>query len=152
MDIKKIGLASDHAGFSTKEAMKSYLQKILPEVELVDYGTYSEASVDYPDFAHKLGKAIEEKEVDYGLASCGSANGISMTLNKYPHVRAAICWTPELAELARLHNDANILSLPGRFVSEELAQEMTKVFFTTDFEGGRHQRRVDKIAIHNKED
>lgn len=145
MDIKSIGLASDHAGFEMKEAMKSALKEMFPTVELVDFGTFSEESVDYPDYAHKLGHAIEAGEVDFGVASCGSANGISMVLNKYPHVRAAIAWTPELAKLARLHNDANVLSIPGRFVSEAEAREMLSQFFTTDFEGGRHARRVEKI-------
>lgn len=145
MNIKKIGLASDHAGFPMKEHVKALLQKWLPEVELVDFGTYSEESCDYPDFAHKLGTAIDKGELLWGVACCGSANGISMALNKHPKVRAAICWNREIAELARLHNDANVLSLPGRFLSESEGEEITQTFFTTEFEGGRHQRRVDKI-------
>lgn len=150
MNIKRIGLASDHAGFGAKEVAKAYLKELYPEVELIDFGAFSEESVDYPDFAHKLGKAIEEGEVDYGVASCGSANGISIVLNKYPHVRAALSWKPELAQLARLHNNANVVSIPGRYVTAEEVRKITKAFFETEFEGGRHERRVEKITIEHE--
>lgn len=145
MEIKKIGLASDHAGFPMKEHVKSILKEWMPEVEIIDYGTHSEESVDYPDFAHKLGDAIDKGELQWGVAVCGSANGISMALNKHKHVRAAISWCVEIAELARLHNDANVLSLPGRFLTNDEGEAILRKFFTTDFEGGRHQRRVEKI-------
>lgn len=145
MEIKKIGLASDHAGFPMKEHVKKVLQEWMPEVELIDFGTHSEESVDYPDFAHKLGDAIDKGDLQWGVAVCGSANGISMALNKHKNVRAAISWCEEIAELARLHNNANILSLPGRFLSDDEGEAILRKFFTTEFEGGRHQRRVEKI-------
>lgn len=145
MDIKKIGLASDHAGFPMKEYVKQLLTKWMPDVELIDFGTHSEDSVDYPDFAHRLGEAIDRGELRWGVAACGSANGISMALNKHSKVRAAICWCEEIAELARLHNDANVLSLPGRFLTEAEGEAIVRKFFTTEFEGGRHQRRIEKI-------
>lgn len=145
MEIKKIGFACDHAGFPMKEHVKGIIQKWMPEVELIDFGTHSEESVDYPDFAHQLGEAIDRGELTWGVAVCGSANGISISLNKHAKVRAAICWCEEIAELARLHNDANVMSLPGRFLTEAEGEAITRKFFTTDFEGGRHQRRVDKI-------
>lgn len=146
-NIKKIGMASDHAGFPMKESLKHFLTEWAPEVEIVDFGTYSESSCDYPDYAHKLGEAISSGELEWGVAVCGSANGISMTLNKHADVRAAICWTEEIASLARLHNNANIISVPGRFVSEELGAKMVETFFSTEFEGGRHERRVEKINL-----
>lgn len=145
MEIKKIGFACDHAGYQMKEHVKALIQKWMPEVELVDFGTHSEESVDYPDFAHQLGEAIDKGELAWGVAVCGSANGISMTLNKHANVRAAICWCEEIAELARLHNDANVMSLPGRFLTEAEGEVIARKFFTTEFEGGRHQRRVNKI-------
>lgn len=145
MEIKKIGLASDHAGFPMKEHVKKVLKEWMPEVELIDFGTHSEDSVDYPDFAHKLGDAIDKGDLQWGVAVCGSANGISMALNKHKNVRAAISWCEEIAELARLHNNANILSLPGRFLSDDEGEAILRKFFTTEFEGGRHQRRVEKI-------
>lgn len=145
MEIKKIGLASDHAGFPMKEHVKKVLKEWMPEVELIDFGTHSEDSVDYPDFAHKLGGAIDKGDLQWGVAVCGSANGISMALNKHKNVRAAISWCEEIAELARLHNNANILSLPGRFLSDDEGEAILRKFFTTEFEGGRHQRRVEKI-------
>ncbi|MDN4754944.1 RpiB/LacA/LacB family sugar-phosphate isomerase [Porphyromonadaceae bacterium W3.11] len=143
--MKKIGLASDHAGFPMKEHVKKVLKEWMPEVELIDFGTHSEDSVDYPDFAHKLGDAIDKGDLQWGVAVCGSANGISMALNKHKNVRAAISWCEEIAELARLHNNANILSLPGRFLSDDEGEAILRKFFTTEFEGGRHQRRVEKI-------
>lgn len=142
--MKKIGLCSDHAGYELKEHVKDYLKN--EGLEFEDFGTFSTQSCDYPDFAHKLGQAIQSGECERGIAICGSGNGISMTLNKYPKVRAALCWKAELAELARQHNDANILSLPARFTTIAEADAMLNVFLNTAFEGGRHQARVDKIA------
>jgi len=139
----KIAIGADHAGFLLKEAIKKYLESAGHTV--IDHGTYGEASVDYPDFAHPVALAIEKGEADFGVLICGSANGISIAANKHAGIRAAICWKPEIAELARLHNDANILSLPARFISEEEAKKCADVFFSTAFEGGRHANRVAKI-------
>lgn len=145
-EITKIGLASDHAGYYIKEAVKDHLEKWAPEVELIDYGCDSgRVSCDYPDFAHRLGRAMEEGAVDAGVAVCGSGEGMQMALNKHSAVRAGLAWCPEIAELIRRHNDANVLVLPGRFVPVEEAQRMTELFFSTDFDGGRHERRVHKI-------
>lgn len=141
--MKKIGMASDHAGFEMKEALKPLVSSL--GFEIVDFGTNSTESMDYPDTAHPLGYAVESGEVCCGIAICGSGNGISMTLNKHQGVRAALCWTPELGSLAKQHNNANVLSLPGRFISQETAEEIVKAYFAADFEGGRHQRRIDKI-------
>lgn len=141
---KIIGMASDHAGFEMKEALKPMLVEM--GFEIKDFGTHSTESMDYPDTAHPLGYAVENGEVCCGIAICGSGNGISMTLNKHQGVRAALCWTPELGALAKQHNNANVLSLPGRFISLETAQEIVKAYFAAEFEGGRHQRRVEKIA------
>ncbi|MCQ2350684.1 MAG: ribose 5-phosphate isomerase B [Paludibacteraceae bacterium] len=139
-----IGIASDHAGFMLKEYVKEYLKgKVF---EMIDFGTNSEESCDYPDFGHKLGSAVNEGKVNFGIAICGSGNGISMTVNKYRNVRAALCWKAEITKLARQHNDANIISLPARFISEAEAETFLDIFFSTDFEGGRHERRVTKIA------
>ena len=142
--MKVIGLCCDHAGFTLKE----FVKKVLTERgwEFKDFGTNSTESCDYPDFAHPLTKAVEEGEVYPGIAICGSGNGISMTLNKHLGIRAALCWKEELAALARAHNDANVLVMPGRFISEEEALKVLDAFFSTPFEGGRHQRRIDKIS------
>ena len=140
----KIGLGSDHAGYQLKEKIKTFLQS--QNIEIEDFGTYSEESTDYPDYAHTLAEAVSENKVDLGIAMCGSGNGISMALNKHQKVRAALCWNEELAALARQHNDANILSLPARFISEEIALKIVEAYLNNNFEGGRHQRRVDKIA------
>ncbi len=141
----KIGMASDHAGVELKQYLLDFLKE--KGCDVSDFGTNSTASCDYPDFAHPLAEAVEQKKCDYGIAICGSGNGISMTLNKHQQVRAALCWDTPLAELARQHNDANVLSLPARFIPTEKAVEMVLAFFSTDFEGGRHQARVDKIAV-----
>ena len=143
--MKIIGLASDHAGFELKEYVKSWLEA--KGLEYKDFGTYSTDSCDYPDFAHQLGEAIEKGECYPGIAICGSGQGISMTLNKHQGVRAALCWIPEIAKLSRQHNDANVLAMPGRFIDNEMADKIMTEFFNTDFEGGRHVRRVEKIAI-----
>lgn len=142
--MKTVGMACDHAGYEMKEALKPLLEEL--GFEIKDFGTNSGESVDYPDFAHPLANAVENGEVCCGVALCGSGNGISMTLNKHQGVRAALCWTPELASLAKQHNNANILSLPARFISQATAEEIVKAYFAASFEGGRHQRRVEKIA------
>jgi len=138
----KIAIGADHAGFEYKELLKSYLT----DYEVKDFGTHSTASVDYPDFAHPVASAVESKEFSFGILICGSANGVAITANKHQHIRAAICWLNELAALARQHNNANILCIPARYVSEDLAKEMATTFLNTAFEGGRHEGRVEKIG------
>lgn len=142
----EILVACDHAGFEMKEKLKSYFK----EIEWKDFGTFSTESVDYPDYIHPIGKEISENPDKIGIILCGSANGVSMVANKYPNVRAALSWDIEIAQLARMHNNANILSLPARFIAFELAVEIVKVFLNTPFEGGRHQKRVEKINIPSK--
>ncbi|MFZ4463847.1 MAG: ribose 5-phosphate isomerase B [Bacteroidales bacterium] len=139
-----IPIGSDHGGFE----MKQYLIDKLSDMgyQLKDFGTFTASSVDYPDFIHPVAGAVNNGEFRRAIILCGSGNGAQITANKYPKVRAALCWNTELARLARQHNNANILTLPGRFVSNELALEMAIAFLTTDFEGGRHQIRVDKIS------
>ncbi len=139
-----ISIGADHAGFMLKEALKEYLTKA--GHTLVDRGTYSLDSVDYPDFAHPVSNDVEEGKSNFGILICGSANGISMTANKHKGIRAAICWMPEIAVLARQHNNANIMSLPARFITEDDAKKCADLFLSTPFEGGRHQKRVDKIS------
>ena len=141
----KIGMCSDHAGFDLKCAIENWLD--VKGYAYRDFGTDSAESCDYPDFAHPCALAVESGECYPGIAMCGSGNGIAMTLNKHQGVRAALCWTPELARLARAHNDANVLVLLARFISEQVALEIVEAFLNTDFEGGRHQRRIDKIAV-----
>jgi ribose 5-phosphate isomerase B len=138
-----IPIGADHAGFNLKEKIIKHLQD--KGFEIKDFGCYSESSIDYPDFGHPVATMVEENIGTKGILICGSGNGINMTANKHQGVRSALCWKTEIAELARLHNDANIIALPARFISEEEAIEMIDVFFTTEFEGGRHQLRVDKI-------
>ncbi|MGM0497344.1 MAG: ribose 5-phosphate isomerase B [Bacteroidota bacterium] len=140
-----IAIASDHAGYQLKKAIKEHFEQ--KGYDFKDFGTHSDESVDYPDFAHKLGESIDRKEYERGITICGSGNGISMAANKHPRVRAALCWNVEIAELARKHNDANVCSLPARYISREEAMEILNAFLNTDFEGGRHQRRVEKISI-----
>lgn len=143
--MKTIGLASDHAGFALKEHVKTWLEaKGYP---YKDFGTYSTDSCDYPDFAHPLARAVESGECYPGVAVCGSGEGISMTLNKHQGIRAALCWIPEISRLARQHNDANVLVMPGRFIADEMADRILNEFFSTEFEGGRHQRRIEKIPV-----
>lgn len=142
-NIKTIGIASDHAGFDLKKIITDYLTNLGIKVD--DFGTYSAKSMDYPDIAHPLANSVERREVEAGIAICGSGNGINMTVNKHQGIRAALCWTPELAKLAREHNDANILSLPARFITPETAIEIVSIFISTSFEGGRHTTRVNKI-------
>jgi ribose 5-phosphate isomerase B len=140
----RIAICSDHAGFELKNKVAEYLQGEGVKA-LKDFGAFSSESSDYPDYAHPMATAIENHEFDFGISICGSGNGISMTLNKHKGIRAALCWEPEIAALARRHNDANVLSLPARFVTEAHALDMVDTFFTAEFEGGRHQIRVDKI-------
>lgn len=144
LNLYTIGIASDHAGYELKEILKQYFET--QGTKIHDFGTHSAESCDYPDFAHPLAEAVETGVCDFGVAICGSANGISMTVNKHQGCRAAICWNTELASLARKHNNANVLSLPARFIATDEALEILKTFFSTDFEGGRHERRVAKIA------
>jgi len=138
-----LGMASDHGGFAMKEFIKAKLIELGYEVK--DYGTFSEESVDYPDMIHPVSKLVNDGELKRAIIMCGSGNGAQITANKYPNVRAGLCWTVEQAKLIRQHNDANIMSLPGRFVDFDLAWKMTQTFLNTDFEGGRHSIRVEKI-------
>ena len=143
--MKTIGVCSDHAGYEYKTKMVSFLKKEGYQVK--DYGTFSEESCDYPDYAHALAGAVERGEVERGVAFCGTGEGMAMTLNKHAGVRAGLCWRPEIAELTRRHNDANILVMPARFISWRMVCTITRVWFGAEFEGGRHQRRVEKIAL-----
>lgn len=143
--MKKIAIASDHAGFELKKTLIEELAKIGYEID--DKGTYSNESVDYPDFAHKVAIDINIGIVEKGIVICGSGNGVNMTVNKYPNVRSALCWNEEITRLARLHNDANIIALPARFISLETAVNCLNIFLKTDFEGGRHKQRIEKIPI-----
>ena len=140
-----IVIASDHAGVDYKARLISYLE--YNGFIVSDFGPETEDSVDYPDYAHKVAKEVSEGKVDFGILLCGSGNGINMSANKHKEIRSALCWKKEIAHLARLHNNANILTMPARFISYEQAQEITNIFLTTEFEGGRHQKRVNKIAI-----
>lgn len=144
-NIISIALASDHAGFRLKGMIKNLLEK--NRITLQDYGTYSEESVDYPDFIHPLSEAVASGKHNYGIIMCGSGNGVSMTANKHLGIRAALCWQPEIARLARAHNDANVLALPARYIDEESAIECVLLFLNTDFERGRHVERVNKIGM-----
>lgn len=143
MITDRIAIAADHAGFQLKEKIKKHLTDLGLEVQ--DLGTSSDDSVDYPDFGHKLAKEIESGNFDYGISLCGSGNGINMTANKHQDIRSAICWSEEIARLARYHNDANICALPARFIDENLAYKIVDAYLNTGFEGGRHTIRVEKI-------
>lgn len=145
MSKKKIGIACDHAGYQMKEFMVGYLDSL--GFDVYDFGCNNEQSCDYPDYAHPLALALEAGEFSRAIALCGSGNGIAITLNKHQKVRAAICWDVELAELARLHNDANVCVLPARFIENAVACSVVDKFLGTEFEGGRHQLRVDKIPV-----
>jgi len=138
----KIAIGADHAGYDYKEILKAHLAAH----EIKDFGTYATDSVDYPDFAHPVANAVESGDFDFGILVCGSANGVAITANKHQQIRAAICWQNEIAALARQHNNANIICIPARFVSTDLAKEMATTFLNTPFEGGRHQNRVEKIS------
>ncbi|HEX6224964.1 MAG TPA: ribose 5-phosphate isomerase B [Chryseolinea sp.] len=139
----KLAIGSDHAGFEYKEKLKTLLKA---EHEVKDFGTYNSESADYPDFAHPVSEVVEKNEFELGILVCGSANGVAITANKHQGIRAAICWNEELASLARKHNNANVLCLPARFIDFALAEKVVEKFIKTDFEGGRHSTRVNKIA------
>lgn len=142
---KEIGIACDHAGYELKTYLVTYLKQQGYNVK--DFGTNSSESVDYPDYAHKLGQALDIGELEMGISICYSGNGINMTMNHHPHVRSALCWDIEIARLARAHNDANNCALPAHFISKELALKIINTFLSTSFEGGRHQRRIEKIPL-----
>jgi ribose 5-phosphate isomerase B len=145
LENKKIAITSDHAGFFLKEKVLAYL--IREKYEIKDFGCSSEEAVDYPDFGHPLANAVSAGDFEYGISICGTGNGINMVVNKHPGIRSALCWNEEICRLARAHNDANILALPGWFISESEALLIIKTFLTTSFEGGRHARRVGKISL-----
>ena len=145
LNDKVIALASDHAGFARKQTVKKYLDS--KGIEYKDLGCFSEESVDYPVYGHLIGDAIDKGEYEIGITSCGSGLGISMTANKHQSVRSAICWNPEIAALARQHNNANVCAIPGRFVTDDEAIAIVEAFFSAEFEGGRHARRVGQIPI-----
>ena len=145
MEVKTVGVACDHAGFPLKQFVVDYLEK--KGYPYKDYGTYSDQSVDYPDFAHALAEGIESGEVYPGIAICGSGEGMAITLNKHQGVRAGLAWNRDVSELIRQHNDANVLVMPGRFIDNKTAEKIMDAFFKANFEGGRHERRVQKIAV-----
>ena len=143
--MKKVGIASDHAGYEMKEFVVGYLQA--KGFEVYDFGTHSPESVDYADFAHPLAEAVEKGDVACGVGLCGSGEGISMTLNKHQGIRAGLCWLPEIAHLIRQHNNANVVVLPARFITNDEAVAILDEYFSTEFEGGRHEARVAKIPV-----
>ncbi|GHV59296.1 ribose 5-phosphate isomerase B [Bacteroidia bacterium] len=145
-DSPRIGLASDHAGYEMKEFIRVLLDK--KGIPHIDYGTYTTDSVSYAEYGHKLAEAIEKEEISAGIAVCGSGNGINMTLNKHVAIRSALCWNKEITTLARAHNNANVLALPGRFLSMDKVGKMVDIFLSTPFEGGRHQERIDAIPCN----
>ena len=142
--MKKVGIASDHAGYEMKEFVVGYLQA--KGFEVYDFGTHSPESVDYADFGHPLAEAVEKGDVACGVGLCGSGEGISMTLNKHQGIRAGLCWLPEIAHLIRQHNNANVIVLPARFITNDEAVAILDEYFSTEFEGGRHQTRIDLIT------
>jgi ribose 5-phosphate isomerase B len=141
---KPVAIGSDHAGFDYKEDLISFLEA--KGIAYTDFGTHSRESVDYPDFAHPVANAVQNGEASFGILLCGSGNGVAITANKHQDVRAAVCWGEEIAQLARMHNNANVICIPARFVREGDAEKMVDLFMHTEFEGGRHERRVEKIA------
>lgn len=145
MKDKKIVIVSDHAGFFLKQKLVDYLKK--QQYFVKDFGSYTEEIVDYPDFGHRMAASVAAGEYDFGIAICGTGNGINMTANKHQGIRSALCWNEDISRLARAHNDANVCALPGRFISESEAYLIVKTFLETSFEGGRHKRRVDKIPL-----
>ncbi|MBX2929815.1 MAG: ribose 5-phosphate isomerase B [Saprospiraceae bacterium] len=145
MTIRQIAIGCDHAGYPYKRSIISVLDAL--GIAVLDFGTDSEESTDYPDFVHPVADSVESGRADLGIVLCGSGNGVAMTANKHQGIRAALCWTEELAVLARRHNNANVLALPVRFIAEELAVAITKAFLSADFEAGRHIRRIEKIPI-----
>lgn len=145
MSKLKIAIASDHAGYKLKKDLIEHLKN--RKFSVKDFGTYSDESVDYPDYGHILAEAVLKKEYDFGISLCGSGNGINMTVNKYQGIRSALCWNTKIAELARSHNNANMCALPARFISREEAKDIVDTFLSAEFEGGRHKIRVDKIPV-----
>jgi len=145
MKKESLAIACDHAGYQTKETLVQWLKDLGHEVK--DFGTYSEESCDYPDYAHPMADAVEKKEYDLGISLCGSGNGINMVANKHQGIRSALCWIPELASLAKQHNNANVCAVPARFVSVDEAKAIITAFLEAEFEGGRHQRRIEKIPL-----
>ena len=141
--MKKIAIACDHAGFEYKEIIKKHLEG---KFEVEDFGTFSPDSVDYPDFVHPAADSVEQGRNELGILICGSGEGVAITANKHQKIRCALCWMPELASLARQHNDANMIALPARFIASQLATDIVDTFLSTPFEGGRHQSRVEKIS------
>lgn len=141
--MKKIAIAADHAGFEYKEYLKEQLKG---QYELVDFGTRSLESVDYPDYVHPAASAVEKGDCEFGILVCGSGQGVQLTANKHQGIRCALAWIPEIAELSRQHNNCNMVAMPARFITKEQALEIAEKFLATDFEGGRHQNRVDKIS------
>ena len=141
----KIAIGNDHAGTAYKHAVVEHLRSL--DIEVINHGTDTTDSVDYPDFVHPVASAVEDKQVNLGILICGSGNGVAMTANKYQQVRAGLCWTKEIAALVRQHNNANVVCIPARFTAKEQAVEIVDTFLNTAFEGGRHERRVDKIAL-----
>jgi|SRR5688572_734336 len=147
MATNSVALGADHAGYETKELVAKFLNDPEISIRVNDVGTYSTDSVDYPDFAHQVATLVSEGKAELGILICGSGNGVCITANKHHGIRAALCWTRELAALARQHNNANVLCIPARFVSNETSLEMVEAFLNTDFEGGRHAKRADKIEL-----
>jgi ribose 5-phosphate isomerase B len=145
MDKGSIGIACDHAGYELKENIKNHLTDL--GIEFIDYGCFSDESVDYPDFAHQLAEGILANKVTKGISICGSGNGINIVMNKHQQLRSALCWTEEIASLAKAHNNANVCALPARFIDQDLAFRIIEAFLNTDFEGGRHERRINKIPV-----
>ena len=145
MEKKKIAIVSDHAGFYLKQKLLIFLIK--EKIDIKDLGCFTDEKVDYPDFGHPLAKAVSAGEYEMGISICGTGNGINMTVNKHPGIRSALCWNEEISRLARAHNDANICALPGRFISESEAYLIIKTFINTQFEGGRHKKRIEKISL-----
>lgn len=142
---KKVAIVSDHAGYYLKEKLLKYLKK--ENIDLKDLGSYTPEAVDYPDYGHPLANAVSSGEFDLGISICGTGNGINMVVNKHQGIRSALCWNEEISRLARAHNDANICALPGRFITESEAYVIVKAFLNTEFDGGRHKRRIDKIPL-----
>ena len=146
MKVKKIAIGSDHAGFDLKESVIKHLKN--NGIEIKDFGPFNNDRADYPDYAHPVANAVTNKEVDLGILICGSGNGINMTANKHQEIRSALCWQVDIAEMARLHNNANIICIPARYTAVQQAIAMVDTFLETKFEGGRHQNRVDKIPVN----
>lgn len=143
--MKKIAFASDHAGYRMKEVIKQYM--VDKGYEVVDFGTFSEESCDYADYAHPAALAVEKGECEFGIAMCGSGNGIGMTLNKHQGIRAGMAWMEDLADLAKRHNNANFIVLPARFIADDLAKKIVDAYLAAPFEGGRHERRIEKMVV-----